>query len=73
MQSRTISELYADDNESTYSSNLIDAPKSAKKTMKNFTPRRQLSKLILLNFLAKFLTNRKFLMNNVTSVVRTYL
>ena len=31
MQSRTISELYADDNESTYSSNLIDAPKSAKK------------------------------------------
>ena len=34
--------------------------------MKNTTPRRQLPKLQLLNFLAKFYTERKFLMKILT-------
>ena len=42
-----------------------DIFKSAKKFMKNSTPRRQLLKLLLLNFLAKFLTERKYLMNKM--------
>ena len=42
---------------------LLDLPKTF---MKNFTPRRQLLKLLLLNFLAKFLTQN--LMNNLTFV-----
>ena len=36
--------------------------KKKKKKMKLSTPRRQLPKLQLLNFLAKFLTERKYLM-----------
>ena len=36
--------------------------KKKKKKMKLYTPRRQLPKLQLLNFLAKFLTERKYLM-----------
>ena len=39
-----------------------------KKIMKYFTPRRQLPKLLLLNFLPKVLTERKHLMNNLTIV-----
>ena len=40
--------------------------KKRKKIMKNFAlPRRQLPKLLLLNFLVKFLTVRKYLMNTV--------
>ena len=34
------------------------------KLIKNFTPKRQPPKLQLQNFLAKFLTDRKYLMNN---------
>ena len=41
--------------------------------MKQFAPRRQLPKLLLLNFLAKFLTERKYLMKNLTFVRRKYL
>ena len=33
--------------------------------MKNFAPRRQISELLVLNFLAKFPTERKYLMNNL--------
>ena len=65
--------VFTDDNKSKYSSNLKDISKSAKKIMKNFTPRRQLAKLLLLNFLAKFLTERKYLINSLTSVRRKYL
>ena len=36
--------------------------------MKKFTPRRQLPKLLLLNFTAKFLTEQKYIMNNLTSI-----
>ena len=39
-----------------------------KKIMKYFTPRRQLPKLLLLNFLPNVLTERKHLMNNLTIV-----
>ena len=42
-------------------SNPKDIIKSANNFMKNFTPRRQLPKLVLLNFLAKFLTKRKYI------------
>ena len=41
--------------------------------MENFTPGRQLLKLLLLNFLAKFLTESKYLMNNLIFVRRKYL
>ena len=44
-----------------------------KKFMKNFTPKRQLPKLLMLNFLSKFLTERKYLMKNLTFVRRKYL
>ena len=69
LQNQTISELYTDDNKSKYSSNFKDIFKSVKKKiMKHFTLRRQLPKLLLLNFLAKFITERKYLMNSLTFV-----
>ena len=51
---------------SKYSSNPKDILKSAKKKfMKNSTQRRQLPKLQLLIFLAKFMTERKCLMKTL--------
>ena len=44
-----------------------------KNFMKNFTPRRQLRKLVLLNFLTKFITERKYLINNLAFVRQKYL
>ena len=44
-----------------------------KSFMKHFTPRRQLPKLLPLNFLAKFLKERKYLINNLTFVRQNYL
>ena len=64
LQNQTISELYTDDNKSKYSSNPKDIFKSEKKIMKIDTLRRQLPKLLILNLLAKFLTEKKYLMNN---------
>ena len=46
--------------------------KSAKKIMKNFTLRRQLSQPLLLNFLANVLTESKYLLNNLIFVRREY-
>ena len=46
--------------------------KLKKINMKNVTPRRQLPKLLLLNFLAK-LSERKYLINNLTFVRQKYL
>ena len=43
-----------------------------KKIMKYSTPKRQLPKLLLLNFLLKLLTERKYLMNKITFVRRKY-
>ena len=54
-------------------SNPKDIVKSEKNFMKNFTPRRQLTKLLLLNFLSKFLTKRKYIMNNLSFVKQKYL
>ena len=59
LQNQTISELYTDDNKSKYSSNPKDIFKSEKKIMKIDTLRRQLPKLLILNLLAKFLTEMR--------------
>ena len=73
LQNQTISELYTDDNKSKYYSHHKNILKSVKKFMKNFAPRRQLRKLLLLNFSANFLTDRKYLLNNITFVRRKYI
>ena len=44
--------------------NLRTFPNLRKKFMKNFTPWRQLPKLLLLSFLAKFLIERKYQISN---------
>ena len=54
-------------------SNFKDISKSAINFMKNFTPRRQLPKLLLLSFLAKFLTERKYIINDLSFVMQKYL
>ena len=72
MQNQTIFELHTDDNESKYSSNPKDIHKSAKKFMKNYTPSK-LSQLLPLNFIAKSLTKRKYLMNTLIFVREKYL
>ena len=69
MQNQTIFELYTDDDKSKYSSNPKDIFISAKKFMKNSTPSK-LSQLLLLKFLAKFLTERKCLMDTLSFVRR---
>ena len=43
-----------------------------KKSMRDFTPRRQLPKLLLLIFSAKFLKERKYLMTDLTFIRRKY-
>ena len=72
MQNQTIFTLYVDDNKSKYSSNPKDILKSAKKVMKNSTPSK-VPLLLLLNLLAKFLTERKYLMNTLIFVRLKYL
>ena len=47
--------------------------KKKKKKKKDFTTRRQLPKLLLLNFAAKFLREGKYLMKNVTFLKQKYL
>ena len=44
-------------------SNTKEIVKSAKSFMKDFTSRRQFSKLLILNSLAKFLTDGKYKIN----------
>ena len=65
MKNQTVFELYTDDDKSKYSSN----PKGI---MKNSAPSK-LPQLLLLNYLAKFLTERKYLMNTLIFVRRKYL
>ena len=62
MQNQTIFELYTDDNKSKYSSNPKDILKSAKT---NYEALHQIPQLLILNLLAKFLTERKYLMNTL--------
>ena len=64
LQNQTKSELYIDDNKSKYSSNPKELFRYTK-FIKHFPPWRQLPKLLLLNFLAKFLTETKYLMKNL--------
>ena len=54
-------------------SNPRDIIKSAKNFMKNYAPRRELPKLPLLNFLTKFLTERKDVMNDLSFVKQKYI
>ena len=65
LQNQTKSELYIDDNKSKYSSNPKELFRYTKKFIKHFPLWRQLPKLLLLNFLAKFLTETKYLMKNL--------
>ena len=63
--SKTICELHTDDNKIKIFQKSKGNSQICKKTsVKNFTPRRQLSKLILVNFFAKVLTEIKNLTNN---------
>ena len=64
--------LYTDDNESKYSSNTKGIFKSAKKFYeKPYT--KQIPQLLLLNFLAKFLAERIYIMNTLIFVRQKYL
>ena len=72
MKNQTISEIYTNDNKSKLSSNPTDILISAKKIVKNFIPKTQVPKLRLLDLLAKFLTERKYLINNFTFVRRKF-
>ena len=73
MQDQILSELYIDYNKSKHSSNLVTFSSLPKISIKNFAPRRQLPKLLLLNFLAKFLIERKYQNTNSTFERLKYL
>ena len=72
MQNQTIFELYTDENKSKNSSSPNDILKSGKTFIKNSTPSKFLQ-LLLLDFLAKFLTERKYLMDTLILVRQKYL
>ena len=63
MQNKIIFELYADDNKSLYPSNPKDILKSEKKKKKLYT--KQTSTAANTNFLAKLITERKYLINTL--------
>ena len=72
MLNQTIFELYTDNNKLKHSSNPKDILKSAKKIMKNST-QRELPQLVLMNLLAKVLTEIKYLINTLIGVGLKYL
>ena len=72
MKNQTIFELFTNDNKSKYSSNPKDILQSEKKYMRNST-QSELPQLLLLNLLAKFLAERKHLMNSLIFVRLKYL
>ena len=72
MKNQTKFELHTDDNKLKHSSNPKDILKSAKKIMGHSTP-SELSQLVLLNLFAKFLTEKKYLMNTLIFVRLKYL
>ena len=72
MKNQTIFELHTDDNKPNYSSNPKDILKSAIKIMRNSTP-NELPQLLLLNLVAKFLTERKYLINTLIFARLKYL
>ena len=59
MQNQTKSELYTDDKKPKHFSNSNGIQSQLKTLMKSFIQKRQRSKLPLLNFLVKFLPERK--------------
>ena len=70
MKNQTIFELCTDKNKSKYSSNPKDILKSAKT---NYEALHQIPQLLILNLFAKFLTERKYLMNTLIFVRLKYL
>ena len=72
MKNQTKFELYTDDNKLKYSGNPKDILKSTKKIMRNSTP-SELPPLLLLNLFAKFLTERKCVMNTLIFARLKYL
>ena len=73
MEDQTISKLCTDDDNQNPLSNPNVIIKSGKNVIKHFTPTRQLPKLLLLNFLATFLTEKKYIINNLNFVRQNYL
>ena len=73
MQIQTISAFYTDYNKSKYSSNPKDIFKFSKEIYEKLYNKETTSKAPILNFLAKFLTERKYLINNLIFVRRKYL
>ena len=79
LQNQTISECYTDDNKSKYygNGNPKDLFKYAKKNWKSLHQgdnfHSKISTRKLLNFLAKFLKEKNYLMNNLNFVRQKYL
>ena len=72
MKDKTKFRLHTDDNKLKYSSNPKDILKFTKTIMRNSAPSK-LPQLLLLNLFAKFLTERKYLMNTLIFVSLKYL
>ena len=72
MKDQTKFGLHTDDNKLKYSSNRKYILKSTKTIMTNSAP-SELPQLLLLNLFAKFLTERKYLMNTLIFVRLKYL
>ena len=70
---KSISELYTDDNKSKYSSNPKDISKSPKKIHEKFYTKETTSKASTTKFLAKFLTEKKYLIKNLIFVRRKHI
>ena len=73
LKSQIISELYTDDNKSKYSRNPKDIFKSEKNIYETLYTNETTSKGAITEFLAKFVTERKYLMNNLAFVRRKYI
>ena len=73
MQNQTISELHTDDKETRYFSNPNDVPKSSENFYEKLYTKTQSSKLLLLDILAKLITEPKSEMNKFTFVRLIFL
>ena len=68
-----IKQLYSGDKNQKIVAVLRKLSSLPKKSIKNYTPTRQLSKLQQVNFLAKFLTEKKYLMKTLTFARQKHL
>ena len=73
IQTQAISELYTDDKKTKYSSNPGGILKLAQNLYEKPYTKRKSPKLVLLSFLAKFITKPKYQMNNFTFVRLKFL